>query len=94
MEFEYPNKGYENIKDQFMLGNKYLIAPIVTKDTFSRKVVLPEGEWVDDLGNKYQGNSTIHIEVPLDRIPYFIKVFEAIVAYHKAAEESKLNDNN
>ena len=23
----------------------------------------------------------------------FIKVFEAIVAYHKAAEESKLNDN-
>lgn len=24
----------------------------------------------------------------------FIKVFEAIVAYHKAAEESKLNDNN
>lgn len=24
----------------------------------------------------------------------FIKIFEAIVAYHKAAEESKLNDNN
>ena len=72
MEFEYPNKGYENIKDQFMLGDKYLIAPVVTKDTFSRKVVLPEGEWVDDLGNKYQGNTTIQIEVPIERIPYFI----------------------
>lgn len=28
------------------------------------------------------------------RFHNFIKVFEAIVAYHKAAEESKLNDNN
>lgn len=27
------------------------------------------------------------------RFKNFIKVFEAIVAYHKAAEESKLNDN-
>lgn len=27
------------------------------------------------------------------RFHNFIKVFEAIVAYHKAAEESKLNDN-
>ncbi len=28
------------------------------------------------------------------RFHNFIKVFEAIVAYHKAAEESKMNDNN
>lgn len=28
------------------------------------------------------------------RFHNFIKVFEAIVAYHKAAEESKLNDND
>lgn len=28
------------------------------------------------------------------RFKNFIKIFEAIVAYHKAAEESKLNDNN
>lgn len=27
------------------------------------------------------------------RFKNFIKIFEAIVAYHKAAEESKLNDN-
>lgn len=32
-------------------------------------------------------------EESVKRFHNFIKVFEAIVAYHKAAEESKLNDN-
>ena len=74
LEFEYPGKGYENIKDQFMLGSKYLIAPIIKKDMFSRKVVLPDGKWLDDLGNIIEGNQTIDIDVPLERLPYFKKI--------------------
>jgi alpha-glucosidase (family GH31 glycosyl hydrolase) len=56
-----------------MLGDKYLIAPILHKNQQERVVVLPEGNWIDDLGNTYKGNQTINIKVPLDRIPYFIK---------------------
>ena len=74
MQFEYPDCDYGTIKDQFMLGSKYLIAPIVTKNTFERKVVLPEGTWVDDLNNKYEGKNTITIKVPLERLPYFKKI--------------------
>ena len=73
MAFEYPNCNYEEITDQFMLGDKYLIAPILHKNQQERVVILPEGNWIDDLGNTYKGNQTINIKVPLDRIPYFIK---------------------
>ena len=31
LEYEYPGKGYEEIKDQFMLGGKILVAPVVIK---------------------------------------------------------------
>lgn len=74
MQFQYPNGNYSLIKDQFMLGDKYLVAPVVTKNTFERKVVLPEGNWIDDEGNTYQGNQTITIKVPLERLPYFKKI--------------------
>ena len=62
MEYEYPNQGYATITDQFLLGNKYLVAPVLLKDTFKRKVVLPEGIWEDELGNEYHGNQTIEID--------------------------------
>ena len=74
MEFEFPENGYEQIKDQFMLGSKYLVAPVVLKDTFKRQVVLPEGTWKDDIGNIFNGKQTIEIEVPLYRLPYFERI--------------------
>ena len=72
MAFEYPNCGYETIKDQFMLGDKYLIAPVVNKGEIKRKVILPEGIWEDELGIVYNGNQEIIIDAPLKRLPYFI----------------------
>ena len=74
LAFNFPNDGYEEIQDEFMLGDKYLIAPVVTKQTFKRKVILPKGQWLDDLGNTYQGPNTIEIEVPLERLPYFVNI--------------------
>lgn len=74
LAFEYPNDHFENIKDQFMLGDKYLVAPVVTKNTFTRNVILPSGKWIDENGNLYDGNQTITIDVPIERIPYFTKV--------------------
>jgi len=53
-----------------MLGNKYLVAPMITKGT-TRTVKLPKGNWVDELGKKYKGGKLITIEVPLNRLPYF-----------------------
>jgi alpha-glucosidase (family GH31 glycosyl hydrolase) len=73
MEYEFPHQGFETIKDQFMLGEKYLVAPIVTSDD-NRKVVLPIGIWKDDLGKLHNGNQTIDIIVPINRLPYFERI--------------------
>lgn len=70
MEYEFPNQGYQTLKDQFMLGPEYLVAPMVTPGT-TRTVVLPKGMWKDDLGKTWKGGKTITIGVPLSRLPYF-----------------------
>lgn len=70
MEYSFPNEGFAECKDQYMLGDKYLIAPVVTKED-TRTVKLPQGQWKDDLGKKHKGGQTISIDVPLERLPYF-----------------------
>ena len=73
MEYEFPNQGFENCKDQFMLGPKYLVAPIIT-EADEREVMLPAGEWKDDLGNVVKGPTTIKVSAPIERLPYFEKI--------------------
>ena len=73
MEYQFPHQGFANCKDQFMLGDKYLVAPVVT-DSLSRTVTLPKGTWRDEQGKRYRGGRTYTISVPLARLPYFEKI--------------------
>ncbi|MBO7455860.1 MAG: glycoside hydrolase, partial [Paludibacteraceae bacterium] len=73
MEYQFPHQGFADVKDQFMLGDKYLVAPVVDNG-LERDVRLPQGTWRDELGKKYKGGKIYHIEVPLDRLPYFEKI--------------------
>lgn len=62
MSYEFPNEGVEKIIDQFMLGEKYLVAPVYEKDKKGRYVYLPKGEWVY-LGEKLQSEgSSVYFE--------------------------------
>jgi alpha-glucosidase len=70
LEYAFPGEGFAECKDQFMLGDKYLIAPVVTKEN-TRTVKLPKGLWKDDLGNIHKGGKNITVDVPLNRLPYF-----------------------
>jgi alpha-glucosidase len=70
LEYAFPNEGFASCDDQFMLGGQYLVAPMSEKG-FKRSVKLPKGNWIDELGKKYEGGKTIEIEVPLERLPYF-----------------------
>jgi alpha-glucosidase len=73
LEFYFPNQGFESVTDQFMLGTEIMVAPMVESGN-ARKVKLPEGKWLGDDGQVYQGGSDYSIDVPLDRLPYFTRV--------------------
>lgn len=76
LEYEYPGNGYENIKDQFLLGDKIMVAPVVNKGQWSRDVVFPEGKWQGDDGSIVTGPVTLKIEAPLDRLPWYRRIIE------------------
>jgi alpha-glucosidase (family GH31 glycosyl hydrolase) len=71
LEYYFPNQGFENVNNQFMLGGDILVAPIDDQSN-KRNVILPRGKWTGDDGKKYTGGKTYTIDVPLDRLPYFI----------------------
>ena len=73
LEYVFPHQGYEEIKNEFMLGDSLLVATMDVKGG-TRQVVLPAGNWRDDEGKSFAGGSTYTIQVPLDRIPFFKKV--------------------
>ena len=76
LEYEYPGKGYHGIKDQFLLGNKILVAPVAVKGQRSREVAFPEGKWQGDDGSTVTGPVTLKIDVPLERLPWYRKITE------------------
>ncbi len=72
MEYSFPGEGFAQCKDQFMLGDKYLVAPVLTPDN-NRTVKLPKGKWIDDKGRKYSGGKEYQFNIPIDRLLYFEK---------------------
>ncbi|RIV20740.1 glycoside hydrolase [Fibrisoma montanum] len=77
MEYAFPGEGFEGISNQYMLGDRYLVAPVVDKVATGtaaiRTLKLPKGNWVDDLNKKHKGGQTITIDVPLNRLVYFTR---------------------
>ena len=71
MEMAFPEGEYELVKDQFVLGNEIIVAPVIKKGARSRSVLLPSGKWKADDGKIYNGDQEVIIDVPLSRLPYF-----------------------
>jgi alpha-glucosidase (family GH31 glycosyl hydrolase) len=74
MEFDYPDRGYAGITDQFLLGDNVLVAPVIIKSAVSRMVVIPEGKWKSFKGEIITGPKTIEVSAPLEVLPYFEKL--------------------
>ena len=71
MEYQFPHQGFDRKMQQFMLGSRYLVTPIVQEDD-SATVELPAGRWRDDLGEVIEGPRTLLLEkVPLSRLPHY-----------------------
>ena len=71
MEYEFPHQGFNRPMQQFMLGPRWLVVPVVTPDD-AKTVELPAGKWRDDLGQEFVGPKTVQLEgVPLARLPRY-----------------------
>jgi alpha-D-xyloside xylohydrolase len=63
----------EEIKDQYMVGDALLVAPIAP-GARTRRVVLPRGKWYDFYTGDLVGeHETISVTPPLAQIPLFVK---------------------
>lgn len=51
MEYVFPHQGMETVTDQFMVGDRLLVAPLYEKGQNSRSVLLPAGRWRDGDGS-------------------------------------------
>lgn len=74
--FEFPGdeKSY-GVKDEFMLGDRLLVAPVLQKGAVSRDVYLPEGTWSDFWSGKViKGGISVSYPAPLDMLPVFIRI--------------------
>ena len=74
MEYEFPNKGYQNITSQYMLGNDILVAPVLDKCHTTKMVYVPEGKW--QYQDKIYSNEVVIIPAPIDELVYLTRVKE------------------
>ncbi|KAA6352008.1 alpha-glucosidase [termite gut metagenome] len=73
LEYMFPDQGFANCKDQFMIGEKFMVAPVIHPGN-QRTVILPEGKWRDELGKVYTGGKKITVEAAINRLPYFERI--------------------
>lgn len=71
MEYEFPSEEFTGMKDQFMLGDKYLVAPVLEKGATEREVVFPEGKWIDIDDGKVYKKGKHKVYAPIDKLPVF-----------------------
>jgi alpha-glucosidase len=74
LEFNFPHQGYAQINDQFLLGDRLLVAPVLSRGAVTRKVIIPKGKWKSFRGETISGPKTIEVKVQLDDLPYYEKL--------------------
>jgi alpha-glucosidase (family GH31 glycosyl hydrolase) len=67
----YHFSGYEHVHDQFLLGERILVAPVLRQRASTRSVEVPPGNWIDEDGHLFTGPGTVELPVGLESIPWF-----------------------
>ncbi|MCD6289545.1 MAG: hypothetical protein J7M34_03505 [Anaerolineae bacterium] len=73
LSWHWDDERAHQCSDQFLVGDAYCVAPVMTAGARSRDVLLPPGTWRDYwTDQRWDGPTLIHrYEAPLDRLPLF-----------------------
>lgn len=73
MFYEFPEDARcWEVEDQYMFGNRYLVAPVMALNQFEREVYLPAGQWrLTSTGEVLEGGRSVTVDAPLDAMPVF-----------------------
>lgn len=77
MFYEFPqDAACWETEDEYMYGDKLLIAPVLEAGAAVRKVYLPKGGmWKEcESGKEYSGGKEIEVPVSLESIPVFLRI--------------------
>jgi len=76
LPLDFPNDPkVADLRDEYMLGPAFLVAPITEQGATSREVYLPAGaNWYNYwTGERFKGGQTITAPAPIDTIPLFVR---------------------
>lgn len=76
LEYDFPRQNFENEMQTFMLGEKYLVAPVLKKGQRKKTVRLPKGcmwKYVPN-GEIYNGGETVTVNADIEILPYFERI--------------------
>ena len=74
MDFPHDPK-VADLRDEYMFGPAFLIAPVTEQGATSRAVYLPAGaDWYNYWTNqRFHGGQTIQVDSPIDTLPIFVR---------------------
>jgi alpha-D-xyloside xylohydrolase len=83
------DKAALDVRDQYLFGKSFLVAPVTRHKARSRSVYLPAGtDWYDfNSGQKLPGGKAVDAAAPLNRMPLFVRA-GAIVPVGGAIQHS------
>jgi alpha-glucosidase (family GH31 glycosyl hydrolase) len=69
------NPDYWKLKDQYLFGDDFLVAPIIDSTSSTRQITLPAGRWRNywDQSEILQGPLKITRSYPLSQLPLFVR---------------------
>jgi alpha-glucosidase (family GH31 glycosyl hydrolase) len=72
---EFPNDPRSaSAEYQYLLGEYLLVAPVIEPGATTRKLYLPQGEWLNYwTGERYTGAGDVTVPAPIDQIPLMVR---------------------
>ncbi len=76
MNYDYPESDLKYSKTQFMLGEDFLVAPVLEKGATKKEIYFPEGKWssIHNEREIIEGPVTMSIDADLSILPVYKKI--------------------